>query len=480
MTKTPEVAPTPPGQTDPVAPPRLYAQALEGLIWGNLRLAQSASVLGLILLVAGVGVVWSEWAESQGLISALWQDVIEFLLLLLMIGPAFYAGRHFLATRILRAMLIAAFVLFVINHLFDVAEEVAALASNPILGDDSPWSDPLGKLFAMASLWLFFSTVYIIVVALDGALIRLDNEATVLKEEIRQRKEAEMALRESEQRYRTLFETTKSPILIFDPNGRYIDCNAAATEFLECTKEELMGRSLHDHLPRTAPDQSAPGALTTWGDETTAETECTVKGQAKYLDLTLTPGKMGGETVIFAVGKDITERKLVEAELRRLATTDSLTNAYNRRYFLTAGEAEFSRMLRYGRPLSLLMLDADHFKRINDTFGHAAGDTALLAIADVCRTALRTNDTLGRLGGEEFGAILPETTESEALQVAERLREALADREIRTGEHRFHLTVSIGLATASPDDADFEGLLRKADSALYLAKDAGRNRVSSG
>jgi diguanylate cyclase (GGDEF)-like protein len=136
------------------------------------------------------------------------------------------------------------------------------------------------------------------------------------------------------------------------------------------------------------------------------------------------------------------------------------------------------RSQRYLHPLSLLMIDLDYFKQINDTFGHPAGDRVLCAVADILRRELRQVDQLARYGGEEFAAILPETAESEALAIANRIRQAIAARPLAISETEgAELTISIGLAIF-PDDANsVEGLVEKADQSLYAAKAAGRNRV---
>jgi len=164
-------------------------------------------------------------------------------------------------------------------------------------------------------------------------------------------------------------------------------------------------------------------------------------------------------------------------QLLELALTDPLTGVFNRRAFLERAEGELARTRRTGRPLSALMCDIDHFKRINDTHGHAAGDEALKRFAACCRAHLRVSDVLGRLGGEEFAILLPETGAGEAVLVAERLREAVAGLEVESEEARFGLTVSIG-ATAFLCGADtVDRALARADEALYRAKTGGRNRV---
>lgn len=182
---------------------------------------------------------------------------------------------------------------------------------------------------------------------------------------------------------------------------------------------------------------------------------------------------------IVSVVRDISERKLLEQELTRQAQSDYLTGFTNRRHFIKLSETEIARTTRYGRPMSLLMLDIDHFKEINDSHGHHAGDTALQMFATFCQEALREIDIIGRLGGEEFAVILPETDGDDAYEVAERLCQFIASQTINTDTGAsVRLTVSIGLTTLSVGgEANIDSLLKQADEALYRAKYSGRNRV---
>jgi diguanylate cyclase (GGDEF)-like protein len=151
----------------------------------------------------------------------------------------------------------------------------------------------------------------------------------------------------------------------------------------------------------------------------------------------------------------------------------------NRRYFLEGAETEFARARRHGRGFSLLLIDADHFKQVNDTFGHDAGDRVLQGIAEATVGSLREADLVGRLGGEEFAVAMPEVELETAHVVAERLRQLIADSDMGTAESgSLRVTVSIGVAAASPEDQTLNQMLRRADQALYAAKHAGRNKVA--
>jgi diguanylate cyclase (GGDEF)-like protein len=164
-------------------------------------------------------------------------------------------------------------------------------------------------------------------------------------------------------------------------------------------------------------------------------------------------------------------------EMQRQAVTDPLTALYNRRGLFELGQREIERAHRFERSLSAMMLDIDHFKYTNDRFGHYVGDQVLQALAERCRIVMRKVDLLARYGGEEFAMLLPETDLEAAEQVAERLREAIADQPIKTGRGLLDITVSIGVAPYTDETVDLVALLDSADGAMYAAKRAGRNCV---
>jgi diguanylate cyclase (GGDEF)-like protein len=186
----------------------------------------------------------------------------------------------------------------------------------------------------------------------------------------------------------------------------------------------------------------------------------------------------GEPALLFGV-HDVTEQKLVEDKLRVLATTDALTGALNRRRFFEVAEEETARAQRYGRDVSIAMIDADHFKSINDRFGHATGDLALKALVVGAQGEIRRSDTLARVGGEEFAVLLPETRLDAAVATMERVRLAVAAQPLEHEGEAFTLTVSIGVVSRMPDES-LEAMLRRADEALYAAKQRGRNRVARG
>lgn len=162
-----------------------------------------------------------------------------------------------------------------------------------------------------------------------------------------------------------------------------------------------------------------------------------------------------------------------------LANIDPLTKSLTRRHFFSIAESEFLRFVRYRRQLSMLVLDADHFKNINDTYGHYAGDLVLRNVSLVTLEQKRAQDTFGRLGGEEFGLLLPETSLEQARTVAERIQQAWEKTPCIVDGKLINSTVSIGVTEAGPEDKSFEDVLQRADRLMYKAKEAGRNRIMS-
>ena len=191
-----------------------------------------------------------------------------------------------------------------------------------------------------------------------------------------------------------------------------------------------------------------------------------------------------GRLVRMEIATNITDRKQAEEELKiakeraeALARRDELTGLNNRRAFYSDGEQLLNQTKRYAHPFSLIMLDVDLFKRINDTYGHAAGDDVLVALANTLKAQVREVDIIGRLGGEEFAMILPETMLTDALAMAERLRVEIENIKVRSAKGDISITASFGLSIYNQKQKSLEDIINKADDALYQAKRNGRNRV---
>lgn len=186
--------------------------------------------------------------------------------------------------------------------------------------------------------------------------------------------------------------------------------------------------------------------------------------------------KIGRTIFKFIAGNNI--EAAYHDEIYRMTTVDGLTQVFNRRYFEDAIEREFSRSRRYQRPLSLVLLDIDFFKKINDSFGHLAGDAVLKEVARVIRTRTRREDVLARYGGEEFALLLPEIETKGAQQLAEKVRKLVEKHEFVFDGERIPVTISAGVATVQKKGEEPTELVRRADEKLYEAKTAGRNRVA--
>ena len=198
-----------------------------------------------------------------------------------------------------------------------------------------------------------------------------------------------------------------------------------------------------------------------------------------YLDLQISPlfDKRKNFIGRLVMWRDISRLKKIQTELEKLATQDPLTHVYNRRHFYTLAEVEIHRSLRSQLPFSVILVDIDYFKSINDKHGHKAGDEALIHFTKICIQNLRKVDIFARFGGEEFVILLPEADLDQAKETAERIRKIVESTVLNIDEHQIKITASFGVSTfkGSPDTLDL--LLQKSDEALYAAKNTGRNRV---
>ncbi len=303
------------------------------------------------------------------------------------------------------------------------------------------------------------------------------------------RKRLEEELRLSEERLQGIIALAQEAILTTDDALRVVLFNPAAERLFGYPAEEIVGRPLsvlipgrlrtgHDVHVAAFADSGSPARPMADDREVVGLTR---EGREFPAEVSIAKLHHRRGPLYTAVVRDISERKRVEAELRRMATTDPLTGLWNRRRFLELAEGELARLRRYGRPVAVLMLDVDHFKAINDGHGHAAGDEALCHLAALCREELRDIDHLGRLGGEEFAVALPEAGLEAAVEVAERLRLRIAGTGLALSGPRggtIRMTVSVGVAAARAEDASIERALGRADRALYQAKAAGRDRVA--
>ncbi|KWW39420.1 diguanylate cyclase (GGDEF)-like protein/PAS domain S-box-containing protein [Cupriavidus metallidurans] len=275
-----------------------------------------------------------------------------------------------------------------------------------------------------------------------------------------------------------------APIYIKDTSGLFRGCNAALAAYTGHEPRDIIGqRTSLDLWPGDMANgyMRADAELIATGGTQIFETKMPhVDGTVRDVCLYKALYRDADGQVLGIVGAmmDITERKALETVLRKVAEEDSLTGLANRRHFMEVGNKEYTRARRYDGPLSVLMLDLDCFKQINDTWGHPKGDSVLQAFARTLKQMLRETDMPGRLGGEEFAVILPSINAAEACIVAERIRSAVLEQQVQSEKgESIRFTVSIGVAEMDAKNDSLEQLLKHADQALYRAKESGRNRV---
>ncbi len=304
---------------------------------------------------------------------------------------------------------------------------------------------------------------------------------------------AEEAVRASEEKFRTVVNGLAEGVLLIDAVSKAVlESNFAACRLFGYAAAELATRTLYDLCTH---DRASLGA----NCERVRLLGRYSVGRRRYrhrdgttLDLELSASLLhqSGRQVIDIVFRDVSEAMRIEErlhlyqlrleraneQLRQLAVTDGLTGVKNRAAFDARLAESYERATRHGQALSVVLLDVDHFKAFNDTFGHPAGDEVLKAVAATVAGAARSTDTVARYGGEEFVLVLPDTDYAGAMVMAERCRQAVAEAKWQSRP----ITVSVGVSTLTPETADVAEMVREADEALYRSKQAGRNRVNHG
>ncbi|MDD5712405.1 MAG: histidine kinase N-terminal 7TM domain-containing protein [Smithellaceae bacterium] len=275
----------------------------------------------------------------------------------------------------------------------------------------------------------------------------------------------------------TVFDGMGEGVIVLDGLGRVVDYNRIAATTIKTLTPASLG------LPAAKALQDYPVILDHLFAKSSANDEymkITEEGDIRYftVDTAAIRDRSGHQLGEMIILNEDTQKVMMLQELSRLATIDSQTDILNRRYFFELAQKELERAERYRRALSLVIMDIDHFKKVNDTFGHLAGDEVLQTVAGICKGMLRTSDIMGRYGGEEFAFILPETSAQAATQIAERLRDRIATAQTIYEGKEICVTASFGVAGIEEDEVmALTELLKRADKALYEAKETGRNLV---
>ncbi len=291
----------------------------------------------------------------------------------------------------------------------------------------------------------------------------------------------EQLMLNNEQLLRAMLEILPVPIYIARrSDGRMLFVNRKSCLLLQQSAGPLLRSKSVDYFVNVQDRENLRHMVEEVGDIREVEVKMrTAQGREFTAELAAIVIDYGGEPAVLVALNDISQRKKLEAELFEQASTDALTGISNRRYFLLQAEQEMRRAKRFARDMSVMMIDLDHFKPINDRLGHAAGDAVLAGVVKASLESLRQSDTMGRLGGEEFAVILPETGLSAAMDVANRLRAHIAERPICAVNTAVTCAVSIGVAQMNPNDNSIDDLLHRADDAMYRAKEHGRDRVET-
>ncbi|MFS0725545.1 diguanylate cyclase [Paenibacillus sp. 1P07SE] len=278
-----------------------------------------------------------------------------------------------------------------------------------------------------------------------------------------------------------IFENMRDAVLVLDQDGRIGDFNRSASRLLPGLGDTAVGQSVailtipEIEQAMLAPDDpSRPAAQE-------IRMALHVQDQLRHYQVRISPlpdrsGQPIGHTVVFM---DVTEQILLHNKLQHMATTDGLTGLYNRTHFMELGARKLAESVKSNLPFAVILLDIDHFKQINDGYGHDTGDAALQHTAAVCSSLLRSGDLLARYGGEEFVLAIPGADAEDAFMLAERLRRAIQSAPLAVRGDSLTMTASFGVSAYGDDETGLAELIRQADQALYAAKRGGRNRVNA-
>lgn len=302
-------------------------------------------------------------------------------------------------------------------------------------------------------------------------------------QDITEQRKTQLALAHSQADIASILDNMPEVFYRTDMEGLITMMSPSCREEIGYTPEEMVGRPMAEFYCDPTEREGIVQALMA-GEGKARQVEACMLHKSGHPIWVSTNAHIrfdedGRPLCVEGIARNISERKEMEEQLRQLSRIDGLTQLLNRRQFLLEAETQLEVALRYQRPLAVIMLDLDRFKSVNDHYGHQVGDKVLAYFADGCRLLFRKTDIVGRMGGEEFAVLMPESTGEAALEMVQRLRHYLQEQPLLTEEGKIALTFSAGLVTLSTNNRDLDSLLRQADQFLYMAKERGRNQVVS-
>jgi len=294
-----------------------------------------------------------------------------------------------------------------------------------------------------------------------------------------------------DQQLQSTARTLPDPIFVIDKLGKYLDVIGGKERSLYHSGKFLIGKYIHDVMPESLADAFMEAISEAIEDNTLKTIEYRLSSKdiigspldgsqdTQWFEGRVYPikDKTNEVTSVIWLAINITERKNLEERLKELSEKDTLTGAYNRKHFMQIFDQEFSIAKRYKNKLTVLLIDIDNFKEINDMYGHDGGDAVLKRFVLFCEDILRTSDLFARFGDKEFIVMLPNTPSLGAAIIAERIRANIEELTVTYEKQTIKFTISIGISLVQDTDVNSNAVLTRADSALYQAKKTGRNRI---
>ncbi len=324
-------------------------------------------------------------------------------------------------------------------------------------------------------------------ISIHNLQIKLQRVNCELDNRLKELTLSQQQLKDRELKLNGLIKALPNITFLYDEDGNYLEIFSNEFRNIIAPIEEMLGKNIKDFLPPDLVKKKLEAIRSVINEEQTKVIEYELPfadGKRLWFEgrFALMAKEKGKKAKVICVTTEITERVELFKKVENLAILDPLTSCYNRRHFISLAEKELARANRFSRPLSLMIMDIDHFKHVNDTYGHPAGDDVLKQLVELCHKELRSSDFVGRYGGEEFCILFPETGIEGALTAAERIRKHIEINLFHSESIYLKITISAGIAcleSMDKNNATLGDFFVAADKALYVAKSAGRNRIQS-